>query len=143
MILPRVYFRKLEGKNAQNSPWRVLIDRRAPYWRAILAQEVWESNHKRGALWRPLRLFRMLFRREEFDQDLEIMGHEVEVQAAAVFFGLGQAQYRAAEARAMAAHYPQFEGWPPERIVLWMEHQTRPARKWLGRWEKALRKVNP
>ena len=130
-MLPIIYQRRLTGRNATNNSWRVVIDPTAPFWRAVLAQEIWESRHKLGSLWRPLRLFRRIFRRTEFKQDLELRGHEVEVQAAVQFFSGRETDHRKREARGMVEHYPQFRGWSVARVEIAMEQRADAARKWV------------
>ena len=132
MILPRIYHRKLDGANGRNNAFRVIMDPDAMWWRAVLAQEIWESNHKRGALVRPWRLFRMLFRRREFKQELELMGHEIEVQAARRFYDADPKHHRKTEAEGMRRHYPQFRGWSAEQIEREMRKRTDDAVRWLN-----------
>lgn len=108
--LPLVEKTSIKGANGRNWPLFVQIDTSAAYWRAVLAQEVWEATHKAN----PINLIRS--RSKKGQRDMEYTGHEIEVQAAVMLYGVAEATYRKAEAGRMQAGYSGlFENQPVER----------------------------
>lgn len=90
------------GVNARNWPGLVKVRRGLQFRAAIVAQEAWESMHKMD----PVKLFFRVFKRSKQDQrEFEYMGHEVEVQAAALIYGVDANEYRLNEAKRMHGGY--------------------------------------
>jgi hypothetical protein len=88
----------------RNWPLYVEIDDSAPEWRATLAQEIWESIHKTN----PINYFRV--RSKSGQRELELMGHEVTVQAAVMLYGVAEGSFRKTEAHSMSWAYPELFG---------------------------------
>ncbi|MDS9468592.1 hypothetical protein RGQ15_13565 [Paracoccus sp. MBLB3053] len=134
-MFPIVIRRRLEGANGRNWPGLVLLDPSAPYPAAVLAQEAWEAMHKLN----PANLLRIRIS-PDWRRDFEIMGHEVEVQAAALLHGVSAPAYRAREAETMRAGYAGlFAEMGPAEIIAAMTARSRDARsfviarsKWLS-----------
>lgn len=121
--LPLVEKVSIKGANGSNWPLYVEIDTKAAYWRAVLAQEIWEAIHK--VL--PWNLIRS--RSKKGRRDMEYMGHEIEVQAAVLLYGVAEATYRKAEAERMQAGYSGlFDGQPVERELA---KRRSKAREWV------------
>lgn len=113
----------------RNWPLFVQVDPVVDNWRAVLAQEIWESIHKTN----PISLFRS--RSKSGQRALELMGHEVTVQVAVLLYGEGEAACRRAEAGRMKAAYPAlFKG---TDVELEMRKRSRDAEKWVrDNWER-------
>lgn len=121
--LPLIERKQLDGANGRNWPLYVEIDPKAAYHKAVLAQELWEAIHKTN----PINLIRS--RSEKGQRTMEYMGHEIEVQAAVMLYGVAEATYRKAEAERMQAGYSGiFEGQPVERELAARRDK---ARKWV------------
>ena len=98
-LLPLIEYGPLRDANGKNKPLYVQIDPTVPYYKAVLAQEVWESIHKTN----PINLIRS--RTKKGQRDMELMGHEVEVQAAVLLYGITESTYRRIEAETMQRGY--------------------------------------
>jgi hypothetical protein len=118
--------------NGRNWPLYVMMDPKATYPLAILAQEIYESLYKTN----PLNL--IYTRTGEGARELELRGHEVEVQAAVRLYGASETEYRKAEARSMV-QYKQFKGWTPDNIELAMMAHTGMAQRWVNKNVRRLR----
>lgn len=125
-LFPIVRWGKLDGANGRNWPLFVYMDKRANYPLAVLAQEIYESNYKLN----PIKLLKT--RWGEGARDLELRGHEVEVQAAVRLYDVPEIAYRRLEASAMAAYYPQFDDMTSEDIEVAMLTHTPMARRWVA-----------
>lgn len=122
--LPLVEKASIKGANGRNWPLYVEIDTKAAYWRAVLAQEIWEAIHKTN----PINLIRSRSKRGQ--RDMEYMGHEIEVQAAVMLYGVAEATYRKAEAERMQAGYSGlFQGQPVEHELA---ARRSKAREWVA-----------
>lgn len=97
--LPLVEKGTIKGANGRNRPLHVIIDPTVPYYKAVLAQEIWESVYKTN----PINLIRS--RSKKGQREMELMGHEVEVQAAVLLYGVAEASYRKIEAEVMQRGY--------------------------------------
>lgn len=97
--LPLVERGKIKGANGRNRPLHVTIDPTVPYHKAVLAQEIWESIHKTN----PINLLKS--RSKSGQREMELMGHEIEVQAAVMLYDVDEREYRKAEAGRMRAGY--------------------------------------
>lgn len=115
---------KLDGANGRNWPLLVVMDPDASMYKAVLAQEIWESIYKTN----PINLIRT--RSGKGAQELEIMGHEIEVQVAVLLYGVKEHEYRQREAEAMTG-YKQFRDVPAVEIAARMEKVTGKAREWV------------
>jgi len=105
--LPKIKVKRLSGRNGYNTLVRAVVDPRAPYPIAVLAQEVYEAKYK-------LHFLRMLLNKTgKYTREREIRGHEIEVQAARMknmyIDGDDEIQHRSREAKALKAHYKGFE----------------------------------
>jgi hypothetical protein len=125
--LPIVRWQSLKGANGRNWPLLVIMDPEATYPLAVLAQELYEAEYKVN----PLQL--IYTRTGEGARELELKGHEVEVQAAVRLYGASETEYRKAEARSMAVGYKQFAGWEPDNIELAMMGHTSMAQRWVSK----------
>lgn len=121
--LPLVERTSIKGANGRNWPLYVEIDPKVPYHKAVLAQEIWESIHK-ALPWNAIKA-----RSKKGKREMEYMGHEIEVQAAVLLYGVAEATYRHAEAERMQAGYSGlFEGQPVERELAARRSE---AREWV------------
>lgn len=122
-LLPLVEKTSLKGANGKNRPLYVQIDTTADYWRAVLAQEIWESIRKTN----PYHLVRS--RSDDGQRELELVGHEIEVQAAVMLYDVDEREYRKAEAGRMRAGYGGiFKGRDVEASMV---KHTPLAREWV------------
>ena len=94
--------------NARNWPWMILIDPDIEYRAAVWAQEYAEARMK----WNPLTLIRLIFKRKEAVRDIELFGHEVEVQAAGYIYHSNMTSYRRQEVQALKYAYKEFDNVP-------------------------------
>ena len=124
--LPIVQWRKIDGANGRNWPLLVIMDPDAAAYKAVLAQEIWESIHKTN----PINLLKT--RSGKGAQELELMGHEIEVQVAVLLYGVKEHEYRKREAESMKG-YPQFKGWETPDIVDGMMDKTNAAQSWVAK----------
>lgn len=135
-MLPIVVTRPLDGANGRNWPGLVILDPRAAYPAAVAAQEVWESRHKLN----PLNLLRVRLSKSA-QRAMELMGHEVEVQAVARFYDGNPAMHRRSEARAMLRGYGGlFRDWSETRLIGEMERRTVKAARWVSDNRQTLRR---
>jgi hypothetical protein len=91
--------KKLNGANGRNWPGIVIIDPAAEMRAAVWAQEMYEATWKLN----PWNLLRRTFTARG-REEMEIMGHEVEVQAAVLLYGVDAIEYRSLEVWALS-HY--------------------------------------
>ena len=90
----------LKSANGRNWPGIVVIHPDAPFKAAVWAQEAYEAQAKLN----PLTFLRTRLSKSE-RRDMEITGHEIEVQAAVEFYGVNESIYRAREAAQMQRGY--------------------------------------
>jgi hypothetical protein len=128
-FFPIVKREKLKGANGRNWPLLVIMDPDASMYKAVLAQEIYESIHKTN----PINLLKT--RSGKGAQELELMGHEIEVQVAVLLYGVKEHEYRKREALSMKG-YKQFKGWDAERIEAEMQKKTNEAKKWVSKNHK-------
>lgn len=127
-MLPIIIRRRIDGANGTNWPGVVILDPDAPMPAATLAQEVWESRWKLN----PANLLRRLTS-DNTRRRMEIMGHEVEVQAAVLIYEADTDAIRSREARAMLAGYDGlFRGWTLDRLRAAMAGVSDDARVWVA-----------
>ena len=126
---PKIKVADLDGRNAKNNAFRVVIDPDVPFRAAVLAQELYEAEAKRD----PVRAIEVRLD-SSAERKLEITGHEVEVQAAALIYGQDEAAYRAKEAASMHRGYGGlFRDMPVAEIIAAMEARKPTARQWVER----------
>lgn len=115
------------GANANNNMYRVKIDPELIYFRAILAQEVFEFHHK----WTYLRGFIMPFS-YAMQIKMEILGHAVELAWAVMYDNADYETYLSQEARALE-RYKSFrsKNLNKQTIKLMMADQYTIAIKWV------------
>lgn len=131
---PQIQIADLDGRNATNNAFRVIVDRDAPFRAAVLSQELWEAEQKQD----PVQAVRIRLDDDE-RREMEIMGHEVEVAAAVLFYGQDAATYRAKEAATMQRGYDGlFRKMTPAQIVAAMERQSAKAIRWVEKNRKRL-----
>jgi hypothetical protein len=126
-LLPIVQKKHLKDANGRNSILYVQMDPDAPMYKAVLAQEIYECLYKVN----PINLIRS--RTTKGQREMELMGHEVEVQAAVMLYGVKEAQYRRAEASAMQGWYECFKGMELPEIVDGMMDKTNAAQSWVAK----------
>jgi hypothetical protein len=141
LVLPVGRWRdRVEGANGRNWPGFFVVQRDLPAARAVWAQELYEAGWK----WRRLPLLLVLVPigrlvprvAAAWKRPLELMGHEIEVQAEVRLLNLdadGERQARLREARALRDHYPSFEGMSEGRIISDMLDRRETATRWVGR----------
>ena len=100
MIFPLTIRRRLRRANATNWPGFIILDPAAPQPAAVWAQEAYEALHKLNPINLVLTRLSRSARRE-----MEIMGHEVEVQAAVAVYGDVEGARRMREAVSMTPRY--------------------------------------
>lgn len=155
-MIPMMKKAKLEGRNAYNTIFRAVVDPNAPYPQAIMCQELVEGKIKRnivggclalgvltgvgvGVLTEPVMGIlpalvgfaagAVTTKLSTFRRSLELLGHEVEVQAAVQIYGVNEARYRRLEAESMVKHAKYgFGGWWPYEVELAMERNKRDAK---------------
>ena len=114
------------GANAKNSLFLIRMRKKVNgVYHTIWAQEKYELEHKRASF---KNFFAYAFNKE-FRQEIEIMGHEIEVQVA-VQWGEDEARYRANEAFAIST-YKQFKGVSVENITRRLEAASIDAQRWI------------
>ena len=90
----------LDGRNARNNAFRIQIDPDADCRPAVYAQELYEALLKRD----PVAALEVKLDSSHRRQ-MEITGHEIEVQAAVSHCDADEAGYRASEAQTMHRGY--------------------------------------
>lgn len=122
-MFPIVITKSLEGANGRNWPGLVLIDPNAREPAAVFAQELYESRHKMN----PVNLLRRTFD-DDHRRDMEIMGHEVEVQAAVLLYGAQESVRRYNEATSIQRGYGKlFRHMTVDQIVAAMRGRRNKA----------------
>lgn len=118
MLFPYTIWRdNLVGANASNNVFRIKMTRGLKHPMAVWAQEYYESRLKRNLL-ASLRIRLNPQRRRR----MEIISHEIEVQAAHWFYNEDKKIHRLYEAKAMKLGYGGlFSGFSVEQIQSAME----------------------
>jgi hypothetical protein len=130
-MLPVITIRRpLDGANGRNWPGVVVIDPAAEMRAAVWAQEVFESIWKLN----PWNLLRRTFTARG-REEMEVRGHEVEVQAARELYGVDAIEYRSLEAWALSHYKGLWRSIPVQdrhRHVTWMmEAVSDKAKAWV------------
>ncbi|MGR3593052.1 MAG: hypothetical protein ACU0B9_07055 [Limimaricola soesokkakensis] len=123
--MPLTFTRPLKRGNARNWPGVIVMDPDAPLPAAVWAQECYEAEWKLN----PVNMLSVAFSRSA-RREMEIMGHEIEVQVAVRLYGRRAGIYRTEEARALTA-YPEFKGWTQARIEAAMIGKRGEAARWV------------
>lgn len=127
MIFPITFWTNDDKPNGRNWPFFVKVNKNHPHRAAVWAQEAYESRYKMN----PINLIRSLTRKGK--RELEIMGHEIEAQAAHEFYGVNASEYRNKEAIVMAYGYDGlFEGMSASQIAEKMRMQQFAAASWVA-----------
>ena len=122
-----------DNVNARNNSFRIAMNKKCENQIAVLAQELYELKLKRNFFM----LFGVSFIRR-LEMQMEIMGHEIEVQAmkwAYNYTPQEAREYRKEEAYALT-HYDAFKGIPEEDILEMMIKKSTEAEKWLNKNKK-------
>lgn len=140
MIFPIVkYVDELSGgANGRNWPGFVQVRRDAPYRAAVVAQEAWEAMFKTD----PAKLWVRLFNWDDENQrELEYMGHECEIQAKRIIYGLPEGSARRVEAASMRNGYDGlFKPYSVDHIAREMLARRPKAMQWVREYETQIRK---
>ncbi len=132
---PMTIARRLKGRHASNWPGLILIDPDCPFPAAVWAQKAWEAQAKLN----PLTLLRTRLSRTA-RRAFEIMGHEIEVQAAALIYGADPETYRARESRSMKrGDDGLFADMSLKDIRTAMTARSTEAAKWVGKNHRRIR----
>ncbi len=123
-MVKTIFVDQLAGANAKNSWNTIRIKRGLPCIGAIWAQEMFEVQYRRK---HPLAA---ILRLKRFQRESELMGHEVEVQAAVRFYDRKEYNYRFREARVVSG-YTFFSGWSPMRVRKEMLSRRAVALRWV------------
>ena len=128
-MLPIIITRRLTGRNARNWPGLVILGEGIRHPAAVCAQEVYESRWKLN----PVNMLRHNFSKSA-RREMEIMGHEIEVQTAARIYGAAEGAYRAKEAATMIRGYDGlFQGFTARGLEAAMADKADKARRWVSR----------
>lgn len=142
-------FSKANGVNGQNSLARVRIRREAPHPTAVLAQELYEHWHKRR--WLGLPYFWAVIRgresRIQYLEEMELMGHAIEAEFAAIGYQADVKRKRLSEARAMISPVNSyrkrglFEDMDSATVATLLEIRSGDALGWINRNRSTLERV--
>jgi len=121
--------------NARNWPGYILIKRGIKHSAAVWAQEFYEAQLKLN----PVNTLKVVFS-SDFRRDMEIMGHEIEVQAAVAIYDVNEEVYRSKEARDLT-RYDEFRDkkMTREQVYALMENVRLEARKFVKQNMKEIR----
>lgn len=120
----------------------IVMRRSAPRPETVWAQEFYEVRRKLRRPWETvLRVF-LSDRRDWLGRNLELMGHEIEVQSAVLIYGGAASAHRRREARALA-RYDQFDGWTVSKIEKALSERAAAARAFVEDHEKRIRSMRP
>lgn len=121
-------FVKNINSNGRNWPGIVFINPETLYPAAILAQEWYESIFKLNP-WNFIRT--RIF--ESHRREMEIIGHEIEVQAANLIYNVSSTKYRNFEAQVMREGYDGlFMNMSHSEIVKKMKNESDFAFNWVS-----------
>jgi len=133
---PAVKWKPLQNKNGENGLFHIAVDPNARHARAVLAQEIaerrWRWSHGFGVPGLQLILQRI----PAVNRAMELWGHEVEVQAAVLIYGVNENQKRNSEAWVMAnsdGYEFKTAGWDTDRVEAQMLKRSAKAAKWVRR----------
>lgn len=113
------------GSNGRNWPLVVAIRKDLDYPAAVWAQEAYESRFKSNPI-NFLKSFSYSTQRE-----MEIMGHEIEVCVAWVFYHQDIYDYRNKEARALKGNYKIFNDYSQDQILQMLAKKHEEALLWV------------
>lgn len=126
MILPITIWKKPKDSNATNWPGVVRIDPDHPLKAAIWAQEAYEARFKLN----PIAFIRS--RLPKGKREMELMGHEIEVQAAHLVYGADKQKVRRDESERLHHGYGGlFKRYTPAEIRIEMRLNSAKAKAWV------------
>lgn len=126
-MLPFLIRRSLDDAHGRNWPGVAVVDPAAPQPAAVAAQELWEAAYKLN----PVHALRVRLS-DSARRDMEIMGHECEVQAAVMIYNDKEAPRRQREAEAMRRGYHGLFGrMTVPQIVAALERRSAEARRFV------------
>lgn len=114
------------GSNGRNWPLVVAIRTDLEYPAAVWAQEAYESKFKSN----PINFIKYLGSKAT-QREMEIMGHEIEVCVAWVFYHQDMYDYRNKEARALKANYKIFNDYSQDQILQMLTKKYEEALLWV------------
>lgn len=117
---------KIDGANGRNWPGVVHLDPEAPYRAAVWAQEAYEAVHK-------LNPFNLLLSplSKRHQRRMELMSHEIEVQAARIVYASNASAYRLREVVSLKYGY---DGLFAEMTQVQIEHLMLANQNAANRW---------
>lgn len=135
-MFPIIWFKKLKGRAGFNLPGVAVVDPDTPFLAAVVAQEAWEAMHKLHPRLVRIVASKLLWRVDLGNgravSDMEVMGHECEVQAAAIIYDRNPNQYRAAEVDRMRRGYDGlFDRFSRTSLLGEMKARSGDARQWV------------
>lgn len=98
-----VLFDTAEGRNGANNLFRVRLWAGAARPAAVLAQEIFEMEYKRGRFLRWFVARIVPGWRRRFDEEMELIGHAVEIEAAIHLYVADRSFMETHEARSLTA----------------------------------------
>ena len=121
------FIRSLDRGNARNWPGVVVMEPGLEYPAAVWAQEYYEAKLKLN----PANTIKFVFS-AGFRRDMEILGHEIEVQAAVAIYRVDEEDYRRKESEDLAK-YDDFKdkNMKPKQIYVLMENVTAEASRFV------------
>ena len=122
------------GVNARNWPGLIKIRPDLKYLGAVWAQEAYEAMLKMAPWNMILHIFSASFRRS-----MELMGHEIEVQAALRFYEADSEKYRWSEAYALVHGYDDFSGYTEEKVERELRKRSKQAVRWVDDYADDIR----
>lgn len=132
MFPPTFSVAKLKMGNAVNYPFCIIQSRNIDCPGAVLLQERFEYGYRAKRGWLPIGKRKM-----------ELLSHEIEVQAAALIYGKDPAAYRLKEVNVMHS-YDHIYGMTDEEIENGMKAMTGEALDWIEShpsWVEKARKL--
>jgi len=119
---------------AANVAGRIWMRDGLRYPAAVWAQECYEAEKKLIPGYGWLHVFSPAVRRR-----LEIIGHEVETQAAVRLYGVDEHDYRQTEATDMIGYYSEFRDFHAHGLARAMETVAPQAKAWVEKNESRIR----
>ena len=127
MIIALTFTKQWKTAKAKNTAGLIFMSPDCPYRAAVWAQEAFEATQKIS----PINLMRYIFQRK-YRRELELMGHEIKVQAAVLIYKQDEKMYRSKEAYVMSVAYSEFGGYSSSYIKNLMLERRAQARDWVN-----------
>lgn len=137
-LLPIIIIRNLDSKiDGKNWPFLVFINANTKRGASFLARHIFESMWKDN----PINLIANLFTNSN-KRKMETMGHEIEVQASSILYGLEENPIRGQKSRQlMPPNYDGvFQNMTEEEISFEMRQYSSEAKTWVWDNMKLLQK---